>query len=169
MDGPAALVTLGGAEDWALWRDARLAALAESPDSFPGAAAEWTEGGERRWRTRLLDPTALTIVAVLGGKPVGLVRGVPDDGATWLHSLWVSPHLRGHGLGERLVDAVENWARPRTAVVRLSVVAANARAIALYRRHGFVERAAPADGARELVMEKALARTHPVRPAAAPR
>jgi ribosomal protein S18 acetylase RimI-like enzyme len=116
-----------------------------------------------------LDPAALTIVAVLDGKPVGLVRGGLEDGATWLHSLWVGPHLRGHGLGGRLVIAVENWAHPRTALVRLSVVAANTAAIALYRRHGFIESRLPADEVGELVMEKALDRTHQVRPGGAPR
>ena len=44
------LVTLSGAEDWPLWRAARLAAIADSPGAFPMAGAEWAEGGEGRWR-----------------------------------------------------------------------------------------------------------------------
>jgi len=146
-----------------------VAALSDSPHAFPGTAAEWARGGEREWRERLLDPAALKIVAVLDGKPVGLVRGALEDGATWLHSLWVSPHVRGHGLGDRLVAAVENWGQPRTALVRLSVVTANDAAVALYRRHGFIESDLPADEVCEMVMEKALDRTHPIRPTGAPR
>ncbi len=154
------LLTLKAAQHWPLWRAARLAALADSPDAFPGAATEWAEGGERRWYERLLDPLALKIVAVLDGTPVGLVRAALDDGVVWLHSLWVSPDLRGRGFGDQLVGAVEAWAQPRAAYVRLSVVPGNAPAIALYRRHGFIDSEVPgerlADGGCELVMEKAL-------------
>jgi ribosomal protein S18 acetylase RimI-like enzyme len=154
------LVTLSGAEDWPLWRAARLAALADSPDAFPMAAAEWAEGGEGRWRERLLDVSALKVVAVVDDAPVGLVRGVFDNGSPWLHSLWVSPRLRGQGLGDQLIAAVEEWARPRAGYVRLEVVPANAPAIALYRRHGFTDDEARGsrlpDGGYELVMKKAL-------------
>ena len=146
--------------DWPLWRAARLAALTDAPDAFPGAAAEWPEGGESRWRERLLDPAALKIVAVQQDKPVGLVRGVLADGSAWLHSMWVSQRLRGHGLGDQLVGAVEDWAREHVAHVRLEVVPADAPAIRLYRRHGYLEtsmRGGPLPGGgHELVMEKAL-------------
>ena len=154
------LVTLRGAEDWPLWRAARLAALADSPDVFPGAAANWAVGGASRWRERLLDVNALKVVALGDDAPVGLVRGVVGDGSAWLHSLWVSPTFRGHGLSDQLVAAVEAWARPRSAYVRLEVIPENARAIALYRRHGFVDSDVRGerrpDGGYVLVMEKAL-------------
>jgi ribosomal protein S18 acetylase RimI-like enzyme len=154
------LVHLRGPADWPLWRAARLAALTDAPDAFPGAAAEWPEGGESRWRERLLDPSALKIVAVHQEAPVGLVRGVLGGGSAWLHSLWVSQRLRGHGLGDQLVEAVEDWAREQAAHVRLEVVPANAPAIRLYRRRGYIEtsmRGGPLPGGgHELVMEKAL-------------
>lgn len=53
----------------------------------------------------------------------------------WLHSLWVSPRLRGRGLADEVIMAIEEWARPRVAHVRLAVVPGNGRAIALYKRH----------------------------------
>jgi len=68
-----------------------------APDAFPGASAEWADGGERRWRERLLDTTALKVVAVRDG---GTGRSGPrrrEDGCAWLHSLWVSPQVRGQG------------------------------------------------------------------------
>lgn len=160
------LVRLRQPADWALWRAARLAALTDAPDAFPGAVAEWPEGGEDRWRERLLEPEVLKVVAVheeepWGLVPLGLVRGVLDGGSAWLHSLWVSPRLRGHGLADQLVEAVEVWAREQAVQrVRLEVVTANAPAIRFYRRHGFIEttmRGGPLPGAgHELVMEKAL-------------
>jgi ribosomal protein S18 acetylase RimI-like enzyme len=154
------LMELRGDEDWPLWRAARVAALADAADAFPRATAEWTDGGESRWRERLSDPTALKIVAVAELVPVGLVRGALEEGSAWLHSLWVSPRMRGRGLGDQLVAAVESWARPRASYLRLEVVASNAPAIALYRRHGYVDTAVPGeslpDGSHELVMEKTL-------------
>lgn len=155
------LLHLGSPEDWPLWRAVRVAALADAPEAFPGASAEWTDGGEARWRDQLLDPSVLTIVAVQDGAPVGLVRGLVDEkGSAWLHSLWVSPRLRGHGLGDRLMAAVEEWARPRAGRLRLEVVPTNSAAIGLYRRHGYHVTDAQGDslpgGGHELVLEKHL-------------
>jgi [ribosomal protein S5]-alanine N-acetyltransferase len=153
------LVELDHADGWPLWRAARLAALADAPDAFPHALAERADDGEARWRERLLDTTALKVVAVRDGAPVGLVRGGVEDGCAWLYSLWVSPRVRDHGLGDQLVAAVEEWAaRQGATCIRLGVVPGNAPAIALYRRHGYVDTAVPGEplpgGDRELVMEK---------------
>ncbi len=155
------LLELDRADSWSLWRAARVAALADAPDAFPSASAGWADGGETRWRERLLDTTALKVVAVRDGVPVGLVRGVPEDGCAWLHSLWVSPQARGQGLGSQLIAAVEEWAARQGAVyARLEVVPDNAPAIALYRRLGYVDTALLGellpDGRRELVMQKAF-------------
>jgi ribosomal protein S18 acetylase RimI-like enzyme len=145
---PVELVELDGAEDWPLWRASRLAALSDSPEAFPFAEAQWARGGEVRWRERLMDAAA---------------RGAVDGGRAGLHSLWVSPAVRGSALGDRLVGAVEEWAvRQGVTSVRLEVVPGNTAAIALYRRRGFVDTAvvgAPLPGGgHELVMEKPLGR-----------
>lgn len=157
------LVEVDGIDGWALWRAARLAALADVPDVFARAAAEWADGGETRWHERLLDASALKIVAVQDDLPVGLVRGTVEDGHVALHSLWVSPLVRGQGLGKQLVAAVEDWAlRQGMEAVRLAVVPGNGPAIALYRRVGYAETDWPGEvlpgGDCELVMEKSLAK-----------
>jgi ribosomal protein S18 acetylase RimI-like enzyme len=156
------LVAVGALEDWPLWRSARLAALADAPEAFPDAPADWLHGGEDRWRERLLQANAVKLVATAYDVPVGLVRGEIEAGTAWLHSLWVSPRVRGHGLGERLVHAVEAWGRVRSAYLRLAVVPGNTPALALYRRLGFTEASTLgdplADGTHELIMEKRLAR-----------
>lgn len=163
------LLTLDGADGWSLWRAARLAALADAPTAFPGALAEWAGGGETRWRERLLDSTALKVVAVADGVPVGLVRGVAEDGSAWLHSLWIGPQVRGQGLGSRLVATVEKWAvRQGATYIRLEVVADNAPAIALYRRHGYADAGVLGEllpnGDRQMVMEKSLRAVGPTGP-----
>jgi GNAT superfamily N-acetyltransferase len=103
------------AGEWRLWRELRLAALAEAPQAFGSTLADWQDAGEDRWRDRLGIPGAANFVAVLDGQPAGVASGVPGDaaGSAELISMWVSPQVRGHGVGDRLVGAVEQWASRR--------------------------------------------------------
>lgn len=131
-------------EDWRLWRELRLAALAEAPLAFGSKLADWQGDGDReeRWRGRLGIPASHNVVALVDGQPAGMVSGVPgeQDGEAELISMWVSPAARGRGVGDRLVGAVEEWARRNGATrLMLGVRAHNASAIALYRRNGFGE------------------------------
>jgi GNAT superfamily N-acetyltransferase len=90
-------------DDWPIWRELRLAALAEAPYAFGSTLAEWKGAGDReeRWRARLEIPGARDVVAVLGGHPAGMASGVPaEEGASAeLISMWVSPVARGQGVG----------------------------------------------------------------------
>ena len=148
---------------WQIWRELRLAALAGAPDAFGSRLADWQDAGEERWRDRLAIPGSVNFVAVLDGEPVGMASGVPgDNGTTELISMWVSPAGRGRGIGDRLVQAVAQWARQQgAAVLRLDVAEDNEKAAALYRRNEFAstgELAGPRRERRrrEMVMEKQL-------------
>jgi len=153
-------------DDWQVWRSLRLAALAEAPYAFGSRLADWQGDGDRaeRWRDRLALPGSHNLVAVLDGQPVGMASGVPADepGVVELISMWVSPTARGRGVGDRLIQAVEQWAgQGQAKVLRLAVVRGNAAAERLYQRCGFVgtgvlSEVTP-DGVRhEDVMEKLL-------------
>ncbi|WP_408899438.1 GNAT family N-acetyltransferase [Nocardioides sp. R1-1] len=131
-------------DDWPLWRELRLAALAEAPDAFGETLAGWQgeRDREERWRDRLSIPGGRDFVVLLEGRPVGMASGVPgeDEDTIELISMWVSPAARGRGVGDRLIEAVAHWAAEGGArTLRLSVVETNARATALYERNGFVE------------------------------
>ncbi|MFJ8433291.1 GNAT family N-acetyltransferase [Kitasatospora sp. NPDC094019] len=151
-------------DDWPLWRDARLAALRDAPHAFKVRLSDWPTGGEQEWRTRFARRDAVHLVAVAAdGWPVGLAGGLPSpgrDGAGEVRSLWVGPEARGRRTGDRLLAAVEAWARRtgRTSL-RLAVLMGNTPAEALYRRNGFVgvDEARDERAAEERVMVKQLA------------
>jgi GNAT superfamily N-acetyltransferase len=153
-------------DDWQVWRRLRLAALAEAPYAFGSRLADWQGEGDRagRWRDRLALPGSYNVVALLDEQPVGMASGVPADepGVVELISMWVSPTARGRGVGDRLIQAVEQWARQGQAkVLRLCVIQGNEAAERLYQRCGFVGTGvlgdAMPDGVRhEDVMEKML-------------
>jgi ribosomal protein S18 acetylase RimI-like enzyme len=155
------------ADDWPLWRELRLAALAEAPYAFGSTLAQWQGSGDReeRWRARLSIPGAHDLIALLDGLPVGMASGVPGEGAenVELISMWVNPTARGKGVGDHLIQAVERWAAERGAtMLRLSVMPDNRKATALYERHGFTDTGEPGDllpdgVGRERVMAKSLA------------
>lgn len=129
-------------DDWPLWRELRLAALADAPAAFGTQLASWQGEGDReeRWRARLAIPGSYNIVAVLDEKPVGMASGVPspEAGVVELISMWVAPTARGRGVGDFLIACVQRWAIGQGArLMRLAVAENNHHAIALYRRNGF--------------------------------
>jgi GNAT superfamily N-acetyltransferase len=92
------------------------------------------------------SPAFETFIARQGEKAVGFAtyfyefstwRGCPG---VYVQDLFVEQHLRGAGIGRRLLAAVSERARRRDACyMRLAVHAANERAIEFYRRLGFAE------------------------------
>ncbi|MFD8542437.1 GNAT family N-acetyltransferase [Streptomyces sp. NPDC059649] len=153
------------ADDWTVWRALRIAALTEAPYAFGSRLEDWQGEGDReeRWRGRLSIPGSHHLAAVLEGKPVGMISGVPgpSSGVVKLISMWVSTDARGRGVGDHLLRAVEQWARQtRAASLELAVMPGNEHAIALYQRHGFQDvgprgEVLP-DGRREHLMVKEL-------------
>jgi len=145
-------------DDWKLWRELRLAALAEAPYAFGSTLAGWQDAGEEQWRDRLRIPGARDLVACLDGDPVGMASGVPaGDDAIEIISVWVSPAGRGHGVGDALIDAIAGWAAESGATtLRLSVRPANAAAIRLYERAGFLHVGPNSEDPNEILMERSL-------------
>lgn len=96
-------------------------------------------------RKRIDAPVGCCIVAEADGSIVGLADVSPRAGLRRLcHCGRLGISLRAvwcdRGLGSIMVGELMAWARaePRIHVVQLGVFAHNARAIAVYRKHGFV-------------------------------
>jgi ribosomal protein S18 acetylase RimI-like enzyme len=156
QDGPVIEIRVIGGDDWQLWRDLRLAALADAPDAFGSTLADWRDAPEPRWRERLSGPDDRNFVAYLDGTPVGMATATPANPHTVdLISMYVAASARGHGIADQLITAVVDRARALGAgTVRLDVRHTNARAAAVYRRHGFVPSPVPAEDPLERTMTR---------------
>src|SRR5260221_12139902 len=106
-------------DEWQVYRQVRLAALAEAPYAFMSTLEREQGFGEDIWRQRLGSPTAATFLAWRDGEPAGTATGKTDDAAdeyavpdAWqLVGMWVHPRARGLGGGDGLVAVVANHGR----------------------------------------------------------
>lgn len=127
--------------DWRLWRDARLASLADAPHAFGSTLAREERFGEADWRSRLSPDVGMCAIAVLDDQAVGTVGAYtpPDTDAPLLVAMWVGADARGRGVGDALVRDVLSWAaHGGWARVDLRVADGNVPARNLFLRNGFV-------------------------------
>jgi GNAT superfamily N-acetyltransferase len=132
-------------DQWASYREVRLAALADSPEAFSSTLERELGFDEQLWRSRLgsnvsllawLDQQPVGTVTVLGP---GIIPEIPGFADAWhLVAMWVRPAARRLGVGTRLVEAATQAARSGGApALLLWVVETNDAARELYERMGF--------------------------------
>jgi len=139
------------ADEWRVYRDLRLRALADSPDAFGRTLAEEVSRLDAEWVRRLGSSadseTNLPVVAELRGEPIGLAWGRIDTSnldVAVLTQMWVGPPHRGVGAGHMLLRAVIAWAKGRNvSFLDLGVTCGNSPARRLYERAGFKPMGAP--------------------------
>ena len=144
------------AEDWALARVLRLAALADAPDAFAATHAQELALPDAAWQARARSnaegKATAGFFALEDGVECGLAVGVWQASApatVELNGLWVAASARGKGAARALVEAVCAWARERHAQrVALEVTETSRAAIALYRALGFQDVARASCGER---------------------
>ena len=132
------VVTRAGEDDWRAWREVRLAALADAPESFADTVARAEALTEQDWRAMTRD--GAIFLAIAGQRALGVVAGLHRASPLecGLGAMWVAPEWRGRGVAPMLAGAVIAWARSRgCARVTLWVPADNSRAPAFYERQGF--------------------------------
>lgn len=138
-------------EEWQVWRDLRLAALADSPDAFLSTLAEESAKPDGFWQDVVSNTAAHERgnlwVAESGGEPVGMGFGRVDAEIELLTiaAMWVEASARGKGLGMALLEAMMEWARGLGAErAELWVTDGNGPAERLYERAGFSRIGTPA-------------------------
>jgi predicted GNAT family acetyltransferase len=122
-------------DDWAVLRDVRLRALADSPDAFGSTLEREQDFDEKEWRRRLVRPVW---VVEAGGRPVAMAGVFSNDGALQVWGMWTDPEHRGRGHARALLDALVGEAVDEGRAVALHVNLANPGARAFYEGYGFV-------------------------------
>jgi DNA-binding MarR family transcriptional regulator/GNAT superfamily N-acetyltransferase len=91
--------------------------------------------------SELIPPAGLLLIATLHGDPVGCGALKLHPGtAAEIKRMWISPAVRGLGLGRRMLADLEDQARAAGApMTRLETNRALTEAIALYRASGYRE------------------------------
>ncbi len=129
-------------DDFAILRDIRLEALQLHPEAYSSAYEDWVKFSEADWRAKLNAPV---FAAFDGEKAVGLIGLWPQDGARTSHRaivvmVYVKSEMRGRNIGQKLMQAVEAYARDNGfSQLELSVLAENKSALQLYLREGYTE------------------------------
>jgi GNAT superfamily N-acetyltransferase len=128
----------------------------------PEAFAATTPTADRVWDRFAEGPIW---VAVEVGAIVGTISGVPQGETLYLRSMATIPAARGRGVGRRLLECAEHFARESGYTrLRLSTTTFLTDAIALYERAGFSR---SPEGPLELfgtplvTMAKPIKREHP--------
>lgn len=136
--------------EWALYRDLRLAALADAPDAYGSTLEDEQDRTPQAWAERLARATEgrdHPLVADVGGEPGGLAYAkfsAAEPDVVDIFQMWVKPAARGQGVGAALLGEAIGWARAnRARMVRLGVEAGNPAAVRLYVRAGFVNAGEP--------------------------
>jgi L-phenylalanine/L-methionine N-acetyltransferase len=161
---------------------AAMSALMGSPGVFEGTLQmPYAAVASRVERFSKIDTNSVLLVAVQPHSETGAERVVghaglftPQTSLRRMHvrglGITVAKDVQGQGIGDRLMTGLLDWTDNWAAVLRieLTVFTDNARAIALYQRHGFVQEGvmrayALRDG--RYVDALAMARLHPRPPA----
>ena len=122
-------------DDWAVLRDVRLRALADSPDAFGSTLEREEPFDEKEWRRRCVRPVW---VAEVDGRPVAMAGAFSTDGVLQVWGMWTDPDHRGRGLAHALLDVLVGRAVDEDRPVALHVNTTNAGARAFYDGYGFV-------------------------------
>lgn len=97
--------------DWEDLKKIRLSSLKESPESFGLSYHEASNYTAEDWKLRASAKKDLRVLlAYKNDVPIGLIGGVFANNEYELISMWVSPKLRGNGVGTQLVNALKEYA-----------------------------------------------------------
>ena len=148
-------VILLSEDDWARYRDIRLAALAHDESAFGGNYDSESEFTESTWRQKASQYVGL--IAIVDGADCGFmtVENLKGDfGATcWIGSCWVDPKFRQRGVLRSLFTFADAQADKRNWVVQgLGVWVDNSGAITAYENIGFERMGEPQESSRKAGM-----------------
>lgn len=131
------------ANEWDLYRDARLRALKEAPNAFGSTYAQSKLLGDGEWQARLdrVQPGRDLPLGAFSAKQVAgmcWTKIYAEEESAHLYQMWVAPSFRGSGIGRRLLDFSIGWVRDlEIETLILGVTEGETPARSLYESVGF--------------------------------
>ncbi|WAC21793.1 GNAT family N-acetyltransferase [Luteolibacter sp. SL250] len=128
----------------ALYREARLRSLLDSPEAFATTHEAASQRDAASWAAQA-DSSATggdrATFIVPGDPPLGLAavyRDTDHPSEGELLQVWISPELRGGDTALRLMDTVWSWVMENGfSLIRAEVKTGNLRALRFYEKYGF--------------------------------
>lgn len=126
---------------WQDYKNLRLEAVADSPQSFLHTVAETNAESDESWQEKI---TNMFFAVDDANKLVGMAGCYCDTREKLAHianvvSVYVSPEYRGKGVGRALLMAIieDAKAKPQVKKLQLGVIITQAAAFKLYESLGF--------------------------------
>ena len=151
----SAEVILLSEDDWARYRDIRLAALVHDEGAFGGNYDSESQYLEAQWRQKAQQYVGL--LATIDGADCGFMtieNLAGDFGATcWVGSCWVNPKFRKRGVLRSLFAFADSCSVEHDwGVQGLGVWVDNTNAISAYENIGFQKMGDPQESSRKAGM-----------------
>ncbi len=130
-------------DDVELFREVRLKALKDSPDSFGQKYEEEIVKPLHYWQDLVdkVSPSSKNVAFLLfdTNKPIGIIFGFDKESQKGsFGGMWIDPDYRKQGLASKLVEKILDWAKGRgLKKMKLWNVDGNEAAEKLYRKYGF--------------------------------
>ncbi len=133
------------ADEWPRWREVRLRMLRDDATFFSSRYEDAVREPDDVWQRWVAEAEAgetkrLFAAVSATGEWIGVVGAFVriDPSEVHLVAMWVDPGTRGRGVARKLIRAVAEWAKERSAArVLLFVQEANAPGRVVYARAGF--------------------------------
>lgn len=127
-------------EDWKIWKQFRLEALKNSPESFGSSYEEELNWPDSDFQNSLIKNDIFgafldnSLASCAGFYSLNSDK-TKHRGVMW--GMYTRPEYRGKGLASALIKEIINHAKLRVTQLHLTCVTSNLDAIALYQKQGF--------------------------------
>ena len=132
-------------DEWQLLKNARLAALEDSPEAFTTTFEQARQRTDAEWQkiasANSKGEESYGAIAIEKSQPVGMAVGLPDKNnpiIAYLVAMWVVSSHRGTDTAASILHQIKSWAAEKGANSLIAgVKPANTRAIQFYKKIGF--------------------------------
>ncbi len=128
------------AQDWKIWKELRLEALKNSPESFGSSYEEEVIWPDLDFQNSLIKSDIFgvfvdnSLVSCAGFYSLNSAK-TKYRGVIW--GIYTRPEYRGQGIASALIQTIISHAKSHVTQLHLTCVTSNLGAIALYQKHGF--------------------------------